>query len=350
MREYKTLCTLGLPTREVVPLALRLLERMVGGSLFSFIWANARLEAVDTYLLEPIPDSYAQIYAEVFYNRREAEVGPTFTDILRNKIPLVNFSSLGAKLLDSALYAEIFRPMGMPHALRAAVIDGERRHGVFAITRPPGRGFSEADEKTILHAARYLAYAFELERADKLVRDETMETADEGFLLLGSDGKIHHGSETGLRLFHEATRADGVHLQAAASRETLPAALVAQAQAERATRETVLCNLRGEFVFRPFLLRATATGAPPQVAATVRRRGLLSARLWQESGRFKLSDRERQITVLLGLGYGYDEIAERLDLSRNTAVSYIRRSYEKLGITQREQLMRTLLTAPDSAR
>lgn len=155
---------------------------------------------------------------------------------------------------------------------------------------------------------------------------------------MGSAGEIHYGNETGLRLFHEA------------SRETLPAALAAQAHAERATRETVLSNLRGEFVFRPFLLRGTATGAPSQVAATVRRRGLLSARLRQESGRFKLSDRERQIAVLLGLGYSYDEIAERLDLSRNTAVSYIWRSYEKLGITQREQLVRTLLMAPNSAR
>ncbi len=349
LREYESLCTLGLPTPELVPLALRLLQRRIGGTLFSFHWVGAHLEAVDTYALEPAPDRILKVYAQEFLNRREAEVGPTFIDILRAKIPLVNFSSLGARMFNSAFFSEVFRPIGTPHALRASVIDGEHRHGMIQITRPPGMGFSERDEEVVKHAARYLAHGFELERAGRLVRGEEVDGAEEGFLLLRRDGRIEHGNELGLRLFYDATRADGIEQQAAATRTTLPVQLAAQAAIGRSTGEIVLCNRRGRFAFRPFLLNPMATGEPPRIAATVRRRGTLAARLWQESERFKFSARERQIAVLLGLGLSYEDISRRLDISRNTLVSYIRRAYDKLGIGQREQLVRALLAAPAEA-
>ncbi|MDX9766486.1 MAG: hypothetical protein RBT51_04020, partial [Ectothiorhodospiraceae bacterium] len=88
MREYEDLCTLGLPGREVVPLAIALLARMVGGGLTCFVWADAGCEAENSYILEDIPEACPRIYAEAFYNRREAEVGPTFTRMLRDKTPL----------------------------------------------------------------------------------------------------------------------------------------------------------------------------------------------------------------------------------------------------------------------
>ncbi|MDX9766487.1 MAG: helix-turn-helix transcriptional regulator [Ectothiorhodospiraceae bacterium] len=234
----------------------------------------------------------------------------------------------------------------MKHPLRVTVIDGEHRHGMFAALRArEDRAFSEQEEQIFLHAARHLAYAFELERAGRLVHGESIEGEDAGFLLLDASGKLLHGCELGLLLFHEATRADGLAQQAAATRETLPAALAARARDARPSQEFVLSNRRGTFVFRPFLMRsASASGAAP-VAVTVRRRGPVAARLWQESARFGLSPRERQIAVLLGMGSSYEDIADRIAVSRNTAVSYVRRTYEKLGVHQREQLLRQLLAS-----
>lgn len=296
LREYENLCTLGLPTREVVPLAIQLLERMLGGSLFGFIWCD---------------EQQAAIYAGRCYN-------------------------------------EVFHPAGMRHALRAPVIDGEQRYGMFALTRPPGRGFSAQDEALIQHAARFLAHAFALERAGKLVMGEVTDSADEGFLVFSAHGQLLHGCELGLKWHHEATRADGIAQTASSLRGGLPSLLVTNAAKTDASREIVIANQRGTFVFRPFHLRAVEQGSPAHIAVTVRQRSSMAARIWQAGGQFNLSSRERQIAVLLAMGYGYDSIAAHLSVSRNTAVSYVRRTYEKLQVRQREQLVRTLLAPTTS--
>lgn len=347
IREYESLCTLGLPARELTPIAIDLMEKIMVGSHFCLTRANARFEVIDCYMKEPIPDAYANLYAERFHDRLEGEAGPTFSAMLRDRIPLVNYSAAGARFFDSAMYKEIFQPLGLQHAARVAVIEGEHRHGTLSISRPVGgRAFSARDEQLLLHLARYLAQALELERQEKLVRGDDADRLGEGVLLLDLAGNILHGCPVGLRLFHEATRSNGAGQQPAATRATLPIDLANQAVLEQTARELALDNHRGQFGFLPMLMRSiTAKGDAP-VAVTVRRRGSFASRLWLESERFPLSGRERQIAVLLGAGYGYEGIADHLDLSRNTTVSYVRRTYEKLGINQRERLVRTLLTAP----
>jgi len=343
MKEYEQLCSLGLPTREVVPLALDLLQQMLGGSMTCFVWSDNRCEAQDSYILEDIPADCPRVYAEVFYNRREVEMGPRFSDMLRGGIALVNFSSFGSKMFNSAMHSELLKDYGLRHLTRVSVIDGERRYGMFAFSRGMGdRAHSLKEEKLMLHAARHLAYAFALERAGGLVRGETADNDETGFILLDGAGRIQHGSKLGLHLFQEATRADGLSHQAAEIRNSLPEALAANARQGQPAEEVLIANRRGEFVFRPFSLSSTSADQDALVAVTVRRRGSMATRLWQASRNFNLSGRERQVAVLLGVGKRYNEIASHLGISRNTAESYVRRTYEKLGANQREQLIRTL--------
>lgn len=354
LREYEDLCTLGLPTRELVPQTLQLLQGMLGGPQLAFIWANEHLEAVDVYshVSAALASSrlfaeQGRLYAEEFYNRREGELGPTFSEILKRKIPVQNFSETLHHHHRSALHAECFRPLGFRHAIRAPVIDGENRHGMFAFLRARDEpAYAERDEQILVRAARYLAYAFELEKAGRLVGGEEQEDLETGFLLLNAQGALLHGCDRGLRLFYDATRADGLAQQPSSLIETLPVALAERAARKGPSAEIRVSNRRGTFDFRPFPMRSVSAASGGVVAVTARRRGSLAASLWQASAHYGLSGRERQVAVLLALGLGYDDLAQRLEVSRNTAVSYVRRAYEKLGINQREQLVRTLLTAP----
>lgn len=217
---------------------------------------------------------------------------------------------------------------------------------MFATARVRGDPMhSERDEQTLLRAARYLAFAFELERTGRLLNGESIDSGDTGFLLLDASGKLLHGCDRGLHLFYEATRADGLAHRPAGIRKTLPATLAARASGTQPSEELVVNNRRGEFVFRPFAMRSTSTGGDAPVAVTVRRRESMAARLWQGCAGYGLSGRERQVAVLVGLGRGYEDIADRIAVSRNTAVSYVRRTYEKLGVHQREQLLRQLLAS-----
>lgn len=343
MKEYEQLCKLGLPTLEVVPLALVLLEQMIGGGMTCFVWSDRRCEAENSYILEDIPADCPKVYAEIFYNRREVEMGPTFTAMLRGRIALVNFSRLGAKMSNSAMHAELLGAFGLSHLTRVSVIDGDNRFGMFALSRTKGdRAHSEKEEKIMLHAARHLAHAFELERTARLLYEETTDNAETGFILLDNSGRIQHGNNLGLHLFNEATRADGLSHQAAENRNSLPVALAAKAREMHPSEDVVVTNRRGEFVFRPFQLQSAGTEHDALVAVTVRRRGSMATRLWQASRNFNLSGRERQVAVLLGAGKSYDDIASQLEISRNTTESYVRRTYEKLGANKREQLIRTL--------
>ncbi|MBK6742433.1 MAG: hypothetical protein IPG66_05425 [Hydrogenophilales bacterium] len=350
MREYESLCTLGLPANELVPIAVDLMERIMPGTYFCFTRANAQFAVIDCYMKDPIPDEYARVYAEEFHDRLEGEAGPTFTEMLRDRIPLVNYSAPGSRFFDTALYARIFQPLGLRHGARVAVIEGEQRHGTISVSRPEGSAaFSADEEQVLLRMARYLAHALELERLGRLVNGDAADSVGQGVLVLDREGAILHGCLVGLRLFHEATRHNGTGQQPHATRATLPASLAARAASAADAGEIILQNHRGQFGFRPALMRTHIAGATSTVAVTVRRRGSIASRLWLESERFPLSSRERQIAVLLGAGYGYEAIAEHLDLTRNTAVSYVRRTYEKLGINQREQLIRALLAAPAEA-
>jgi DNA-binding CsgD family transcriptional regulator len=53
-----------------------------------------------------------------------------------------------------------------------------------------------------------------------------------------------------------------------------------------------------------------------------------------------LSERERQILLLLGRGCGNQEIGERLKLSVRTVESYCARAIEKLGLDGMKELRR----------
>lgn len=349
-REYESLCTLGLPTNELVPIAVDLMERIMPGTYFCFTRANAQFEVIDCYMKDPIPDEYARVYAEEFHDRLEGEAGPTFTEMLRDRIPLVNYSAPGSRFFDTALYARIFKPLGLRHGARVAVIEGDQRHGTISVSRPEGgAAFSADEEQVLLQMARLFAHAMELDRQGRLVNGDVADGIGQGVLVLDREGAILHGCPVGLRLFHEATRQNGTGQQPHAMRATLPAELATRAASSTDNGEMILCNHRGQFGFKPTRMRTHIAGLPETVAVTIRRRGSIASRLWLESERFPLSSRERQIAVLLGAGYGYEAIAGHLDLTRNTAVSYVRRTYEKLGISQREQLIRALLAAPAEA-
>ena len=50
-----------------------------------------------------------------------------------------------------------------------------------------------------------------------------------------------------------------------------------------------------------------------------------------------LSPRERQTLELITKGFSYDEIAELMDISRNTVMTFVRRIYEKLEVSSRAE-------------
>ncbi|MBN8938151.1 MAG: helix-turn-helix transcriptional regulator [Rhizobiales bacterium] len=56
-----------------------------------------------------------------------------------------------------------------------------------------------------------------------------------------------------------------------------------------------------------------------------------------------LSERERQVCALIGLGVTSEGIGLRLDIGLNTVLTYRKRAYARLGISSQNELMRRLM-------
>lgn len=346
MRELERMCELGLPGHELVTLAVDLMESIMPGTQFCFTRANHQMEVVDCYMKQPYPDHLAQLYAQEFHDRREAEVGPTFSDMLRNRIPLLNHSALGERFTQSALFQQIYLPMGLVHSARASVLGRATAYGVLSCSRTdPKKPFGPADEKKLLEMAQWLGVGLDREALTEPAGTEIVARMGEGMLLLDPAGELLHACPVGLRLFHEATRANGAGQQPLPLGQRLLCDLAERAGQEAAERApwVAVNNHRGQFGFRSASVMAAGGGRPSQVVVRVRRQGSMASRLWLESARFGLSARERQMAVLIGLGWGYADVAEHLQMTRNTAVSYVRRTYEKVGSPGRDGMLLALL-------
>ena len=91
--------------------------------------------------------------------------------------------------------------------------------------------------------------------------------------------------------------------------------------------------------------RGSALGCSTRAAALAEQCGASTSALRQAGEPLPLTDREREIVMLIGEGLSSREIAERLTLSVRTVESHVYRAMLKTGTTSRDELA-TLLPRP----
>jgi DNA-binding CsgD family transcriptional regulator len=92
-------------------------------------------------------------------------------------------------------------------------------------------------------------------------------------------------------------------------------------------------------------LRGSALGCSIRAAALAEQCGASTSALRQAGGPLPLTDREREIVMLIGEGLSSREIAERLTLSVRTVEGHVYRAMLKTGTTSRDELA-ALLSRP----
>jgi DNA-binding CsgD family transcriptional regulator len=85
-------------------------------------------------------------------------------------------------------------------------------------------------------------------------------------------------------------------------------------------------------------LRGSALGCSTRAEALAEQCGASTPALRQASERLPLTDREREIVMLLGEGLSSPAIAERLTLSARTVEGHIYRAMAKTGTSSRDEL------------
>lgn len=84
--------------------------------------------------------------------------------------------------------------------------------------------------------------------------------------------------------------------------------------------------------------QGSALSCSARAAALAEQCGASTSALHQASEPLPLTDREREIVMLIGTGLSSREIAERLTLSVRTVESHVYRAMSKTGTTSRDEL------------
>ncbi|MFC5004590.1 LuxR C-terminal-related transcriptional regulator [Dactylosporangium cerinum] len=281
----------------------------------------------------PDPDGVAAAKARGEFVDRDFN---RFVDLDRSGRTVATLTAAtGGDLARSDRHRAVYVPLGLHDELRLLARSATSTWALACLVRaadaPP---FSADEARFLAGVARHVGAAL---RA-ALIRTARPARADgpdggRGMLLLDELGRVAAATPEATRWLDQLPRSGP-------GETPLPVAMVAlQAQAadtDRPARVRVRLTGGGWLLIHADIL-VTDTAGPSQVAVMLESAGpaeLLPV-LFALHG---LTGRERQVTGLLLAGYGTDDVARRLHVSRHTVRDHVKATFGKVGVTSRAGL------------
>lgn len=276
---------------------------------------------------------------------------------------------IGKQWLDSPIYLEYLRPLGIRHLLGADIYTRDGVECRLRVTRSESEvSFSEADKALVGFVLPHLKRSIQLHtRLDFLEGERQLFAGTVNRMLLGmvsfaEDGEILETNEEARRILGER---DGLWLHdnklcisnAQESREMHRLIRLALTDAKGNDGASVVQAIS---VTRPsgraplgILIRAVPMG---QWSESKRRSAAVMFLRDAESNvpqpsqelvrrLFGLTRKEAALALLLAEGFTLDEAADKMDVRRNTARTHLRSIFCKTGVTRQTMLVRLLLNS-----
>ncbi|WP_338640881.1 helix-turn-helix transcriptional regulator [Burkholderia pyrrocinia] len=338
----RRLCSLGIEPRLVIPHVVEATRRIVGADWGMFFYTDEHYAVSDVYSEN---DTVYQVlptyFADVHNTEKQEVLGVTFSDAMRRGRGFENSARYDAALLKSAMYAELWQPVGMRHCLELTATDGTRGWGSLKLCRAPGgHPFSEKNHRDIAPFARHIAHALSCPIRQPSREAEGSQSA---IMVIDNTGKLLLQSEDSTRML---ALASGEPL-AFYRRDRFPNWLaplltnvnriwcglpVAPATMERR-------NAAGRFRFKAYRF-AHASAMHCEQAIVIYIEHFLPHELEIErlGFEFGLTERQRQLCSLLVLGHSQTAIARSLALRDSTVVDHVRKIYRKLNVHNHDEL------------
>jgi DNA-binding CsgD family transcriptional regulator len=351
----RDLCSLGLPGELFVPALLEAMHAVIPSSRNLFDWIDGSGHIERYYFEGPIDNRIARLYFDEFYNRRESEAMPAFSDLARGGSVIRAARELDRRsFYDSALYNEIWRPQSLHYHLEAIIRRGDGKAlGSLVLYREKNEPIFSREEEDLLAAlVPYIARAMQ-SRAQR--RDPAPEqfvgSRRNALVNLDDRGRIVYLSRDAHKLL---LLAHGNITPSAAGVEpcaddfpTLTVLFRALARSAHAPRPVVatLDNDWGRFEFQALSLEPAGEQHAPMVAVTIQHlepADVYQARVLQSA---PLSITQKKVCSLLMSGLSQREIAARLGVAPSTVVDHVRKIYRRLDVHSLEQLRARLLHA-----
>ena len=355
---FKQLCCLGVRGEQVMPALLDELHTIVPFAGCTVFFVDTQLRVTNSYREETAPRTIA-LYMQEFHGRRGRELGGAFPDAIHRQFGVEDSTDalqpvgIGMDAFwRSAFFNEIHRPFAHDWFLRL-MIRGEggrgRALGSITLYRPRGQGLWSADEKRRFAALEpFLATAF---AADDHNEPPTAESEADALIIADRDGRPQNFSVGARELLFLAThpritsdadysRIDQLPPQVSELCRNL--ARLSAGDGSAAPPTLWLRNTWGTFAFKAHWLEGGDASAG-LIGIAIRRREPLPIRIVRRVGELDLGWRQAQVCVLLANGHSHEAIADRLGISRHTAITHGRWIYNKLDVHNRTELVTKLL-------
>ena len=357
MAQIRQLCCLGLGREAAAPALVRLLLRLIPGFSASLFFSDENGELVNIYDENPALTEVGPLYVSEFYNGRDSDKYLSFTELFRRGfvgMRLDQFITVDRRTWErSDLYNLIFRPLGYDGSgLRLAVRDRGRPLFGVVISRGVGDAeFAASDLDLLVALEPYLAHAYvSSPSVAPLVESDAEE--DQGLVITDREGRMRYLSPQARVLLFYATHDEVAPGKLRADRKVeLPppvvrlACMMAQVfEGKAPPAPPVHCheNGWGQFVFRAHWLEGEGA-EPPLVGIRISRREPLPVRLLRRIDRLPLSERQVEVSLHLAAGLTYAAIAERMGVSRPTAIYHAQEVFNKLNVVSRAELQAKLM-------
>jgi DNA-binding CsgD family transcriptional regulator len=350
--DIRSLCGLGLDSQVVMPMLLQMLHEFVPSQTNVFFWVAQDGELSNLIAEECIPPQVLALYLRDYYNRHEAAVRPRFTDAVREEKGVTDWEEYysQARYLRSEFYNNIMLPQGARYTLRAYIPCFGRNAGLLVLRREPrAKPFSERDKLRLAQIIPYLSHALSVRNPPATAFTGGTRS---GVLMLAQDGALVGADAMGQHLLFLANHprvnarsvADDSSIAAAAILKQL-SMRIGQLRQEAAvpSAQAQLQNEWGLFRFKAHLVSPAATGTDPLIGITIEHCLPLLVHLLGAMKEAPLSAKQKEVCLWLLDGLSQTHIAQRMGISPHSVNDYLKKTYRKLDVHSKDELMKKLL-------
>jgi DNA-binding CsgD family transcriptional regulator len=352
---FRQLSCLGLGSEMVIPALLNELHALIPSHANTFFFADKSGGTANIHFENPGFAKLFPLYQTEFLERRDREFkGLSFSEAARTQFGVREFKTSVSvdenAFHRSDMYNLILRPAGNDsNFLRLVFRDGGRVLGALSMWRSSGAGVWTSGEKQLLASLEsFFVHALTAHAASEA---PLVDSGSSGLIIASPEGKPVYSSAEGRRLLFYATHARIGPAAANGKQDVLPPPVVrlcrtlSEIFADDASPSAPTyrhSNVWGGFTFRAEWLDQDDP-ASGLIGITVSHRVPLPIRLMRSVQQLPLSRRQAEVCVLMATGASNDVVAERLGITRHTAIAHGRWIYNKLDVHNRSELVTKLL-------
>ena len=347
------LCCLGLGGEVIMPALMQALHDYLPCYQTIFFWIGEDGQHTNIYD-ENIQNNLkvAQLHFGQFHGTtKESECWPGGLAFARGHQELVCTNwYLNRQTMRTDFYNEIFRGLNTHYVMFVQAQEQGRCTGMLNVCRPiTDKPYTPQEERNLRALMPYIAHSLHTRTQPTTFAD----TGEQGLVIMDQTAQVRYLCPNAKKLLFWASHAQFSmqhlpHVQPSPVPSVLQQLcqnLIAVFQGQ-ALQVPVLAydNAWGRFTFRAYWLNPCDDSDSSLIGITVQHQEPLALSITRQMKYLPLSPRLKDICLLFAQGNTQRQIAKQLGLSNHTVTDYIRTLYDKLGVRNREDLLKRLKT------